>query len=249
MEPVAKPIVIFRYFGRFAHFLRAEASASALSYPLPSRTVLLGVIGAVLGIAKDAPQLDLKEALIAVNGELPSTHWHYATFRQTLSPTLPTIIQTGAKGNSTDNDMPKRIRQEWLLQPSYQVIASLPEPYHSQFVERLKNKAWHYQPCMGLAEMRADLELTGLGEAKPLEGEQTIPCQSVVPQTAATVDGSQMLEEKLEIQVIRMPRAVTSDRVFSHANYLVERQGKAIPVRTSQAWEIQGDQVMQVMFL
>jgi CRISPR-associated protein Cas5h len=248
MDRVAKPAVTFRYFGRFAHFLRAEASASALSYPLPPRTVLLGVIGAVLGLGKDTPQVLLQDALVAINGELPSTHWHRAKFRKEPPTPLPTKVKMGMKG-SEKPEKATLIKQEWLIQPSYKVSASLPEPYHDQLVERLKNKAWHYQPCMGLAEMRADLELVSIGKAKPLEGEQTIRCQSVVPQTEATIDGNQMLEERLEIQVIRMPRAVTSDRVFSHANYLVERRGKAIPVRTSQAWEIQGDQTMQVMFL
>src|SRR5918995_594562 len=63
----AKPAVVFEYAGRFGHFLRAEASVSALSYPVPPRTVLLGVIGAVLGLEKDTPQVELAEALISVS--------------------------------------------------------------------------------------------------------------------------------------------------------------------------------------
>ena len=46
-------LINFRLSGRFAHFLRAEASASALSYPVPPRTVILGILGAVLGLSKD----------------------------------------------------------------------------------------------------------------------------------------------------------------------------------------------------
>ena len=36
-------VVRFRYQGRVGHFLRAEMNASALSYPVPPRTALLGL--------------------------------------------------------------------------------------------------------------------------------------------------------------------------------------------------------------
>src|SRR5215204_4090672 len=58
----ARPAVVFEYAGRFGHFLRAEASVSALSYPVPPRTALLGMIRAVLGLEKDTPQVKLKDA-------------------------------------------------------------------------------------------------------------------------------------------------------------------------------------------
>ena len=85
----AKPAVVFEYAGRFGHFLRAEASVSALSYPVPPRTALLGMIGAVLGLEKDTPQVELKDALIAVSGPVPATHWHRVKFRKDPPAALP----------------------------------------------------------------------------------------------------------------------------------------------------------------
>ena len=245
-----KPVVVFTYAGRFGHFLRAEASASALSYPLPPRTVLLGVLGAVLGFEKDTPQLLLKDALIAVSGAQVSTHWHRAKFRKDPPATLPLKIKAGAKGS----DAPEKatlIKQEWLLKPSYEVMVNLPEPHHSTLVQRLKERAWHYSPSLGLSEMTATLDFIAEGEALPSENEQTVSCHSVVPQAHATVDGQALLEDKLELQVVRMPREVTSERVFSHANYLVERRGRPIPVRTARAWQLIGDMLAprHIMFL
>ncbi len=248
MEP--KPVLIFRYAGRFAHFLRAEASASALSYPVPPRTVLLGVIGAVLGMSKDTPQTLLGNASIAVSGAQPSTHWHRAKFRKELPTPLPSTIKIGTKGS----DKPEKatlIKQEWLVAPDYRVTVNLPEPYHSQLAERLKAKAWHFSPCLGLSEMSASLEFIAEADAVPLGKEQTVSCHSVVAQNAVTIDGDRMLDENLEIQVVRMPRDVTPDRIFSHANYLVERRGRPIPIRTSSAWHVTGDNLdsRHLMFL
>lgn len=245
-----KPVVIFTYAGRFGHFLRAEASASALSYPLPPRTVLLGVLGAVLGLEKDTPQLLLKDALIAVSGAQVSTHWHRAKFRKDPPATLPLRIKVGAKGS----DAPEKatlIKQEWLLKPSFKVTVSLSEPHHSRLVQRLKERAWYYSPSLGLSEMTATLDFVTEGEISPLGDEQTLSCHSVVTQAHAAVDGQALLEDKLELQVIRMPREVTSERVFSHTNYLAERRGRPIPVRTARAWRLVSDvlEPRHIMFL
>ena len=245
----AKTVVVFDYWGRFGHFLRAEASASALSYPMPPRTVLLGLIGAVLGFEKDAPQDLIGNALIAVSGENPRTHWHRAKFRKDPPTALPLHVKTGTKGS----DKPERatlIKQEWLIEPRYRVTVSLPEPYHQQLLERLKTRAWHYCPSLGLSEMIAELEFVAEGTAQPL-GEQSVQCQSVVTQDKAEIDGQQLVENGLEVQVVRMPRSVTPERVFSHTNYLVERRDRPIPVTTSSAFQLSGDGLdgTQIMFL
>lgn len=247
---VSKPIVTFRYSGRFAHFLRAEASASAFSYPLPPRTVLLGVLGAVLGLAKDTPQTILKDSLIAVTGAQPSTHWHRAKFRKELPTPLPQKVKVGAKG-SNKPEKPTLIKQEWLIEPKFQVFASLPDSYHNNFVKRLKNRSWHFSPCLGLSEMVAELDFIAEGMATPLMQECTVPCHSVVIKDEVTLDGEVLLEQNLKIQVVRMPSDVTPDRVFSHTNYLLEREGKPIPIRTSSAWQVEGKSLekKQIMFL
>ncbi len=246
----SKSAVIFSYSGRFGHFLKAEASASALSYPVPPRTVLLGVLGAVLGLAKDKPQIELATTRLAVTGEQPQTHWHRAKFRKEIPTPLPTKVKLGMKGS----DKPEKatlIKQEWLIKPNYQIIACLPESHHSEFVRRLKAKAWHYSPCLGLSEMNADIEFISEAKATALQDKQTLRCQSIVPQDTVKIDGEKILEDKLIVQVLRMPRALTEDRIFSHANYLVERQGRPIPVQTQDAWNITIENLnpFPVMFL
>ena len=238
MDPTSsKPIVIFSYSGRFGHFLRAEASASALTYPVPPRTVLLGLIGAVLGLEKDTPQIELAGTMLAMTGEQPQTHWHRAKFRKEIPTALPRVVKKNMKGS----DKPEKatlIKQEWLISPSYQILASLPESYHSVFVERLKNKTWHFSPCLGLSEMNADLEFIAEATATPLQEPLSLRCQSVVPRDSVQVNGEIMLEENLEIQILRMPHDLSGDRVFEHRNYLIERRGRPIPVMTSKAWNI-----------
>lgn len=240
----SKPFVIFSYSGRFAHFLKAEASASALSYPVPPRTVLLGVLGAVLGLSKDTPQLKLKGTMLAITGERNlQTHWHRAKFRKEIPTPLPRVVKVNMKGS----DQPEKatlIKQEWLIEPHYEIIAGLPEAYHSDFVERLKTKSWHYSPYLGLSEMNADLNFIAEATGAAIREKQPLRCRSIVPQDSVKIHGEEIekylkeSQKSLQIQVLRMPYDLSEDRVFTHRNYLIERHGHPIPVLTSEAWNI-----------
>lgn len=238
----ARPAVVFEYAGRFGHFLRAEASVSALSYPLPPRTVLMGMIGAVLGMEKDTPQVELKDALIAVSGPIPETHWHRVKLRKDPPSALPHKVRRGAKGSSTD-EKATLIKQEWLFEPRYTVTACLPEKHHAEFASRVRERRWHYSPCMGLSEMAARIELINEGTAVALPARSEVSCASVVRRDRAVLDGRRTLEASgnsgpLAILPQRMPREVTEDRVFTHADYLIERSALPIPLRTDSAYEI-----------
>ena len=151
-------LINFRLSGRFAHFLRAEASASALSYPVPPRTIILGIMGAVLGLSKDEPQVVLEPANIAISGRLPKIHWHRAKFRKDPPATLPYIVRKIQK--SDRNTAPEKatlILQEWLFNPIYTVWVSIPAPYHAKLEKRLRERQWHFTPSLGLSEMIADI--------------------------------------------------------------------------------------------
>lgn len=246
----AKRAVVFEYSGRFGHFLRAEASVSALSYPVPPRTALLGMIGAVLGLEKDTPQVELKDAMIAVSGRIPVTHWHRVKLRKDPPAALPRKVKAGAKGSSTDERATLN-KQEWLFDPSYTVTACLPEGYHDELVTRLRERRWYYSPCMGLTEMAARLEFVSEGTASALPAGSEVSCSSV----ARTEDSKLDLEasengEPLTILPLRMPREVTRDRVFTHADYLVERSGFPIPLRADEGYQVETESgARTVLFL
>ena len=160
-------VVIFSYRGRFAHFLRAEATANALTYPIPPRTVLLGLAGAILGMKKDTVQEVLVEARLAVGGALPERFWHKANMRKNLPAQLPRTVKKTDKGSSKA-EKNTRIPQEWLWKPAFRVWAAFPDAIHDEFAGRIRDKRWHFSPCLGLSEMLADVEWAADESAKEL---------------------------------------------------------------------------------
>lgn len=248
------PVIVFRYRARFGHFLRAEASVSALTYPVPPRTALMGMIGAVLGLPKDTPQVELRESRIAVCGTVPQTHWHRVKLRKDPPTALSMKVKRGAKGQKNPApEMATLNKQEWLFKPDYEIIASLPGAYHEEFTDRLKNRRWHYQPCMGLSEMLADLEFVSDGNATLLSPDSDVLCESVACRAEGTsIDGRRTVEDGVPLAMLplRMPREVTPSRVFSHADYLIERFGRPMPLISDVACRVEArERERTVIFL
>ncbi|ABO49082.1 CRISPR-associated protein, Cas5h family [Desulforamulus reducens MI-1] len=236
-------LIAFRLSGRFGHFLRAEAGTSALSYPVPPRTVLLGILGAVLGLEKDLPQELLEPLHIALAGPVPQSHWHKAKLRKDPPEALPQVVKNNQKQEKTTKpEMATLITQEWLFNPAYTIWVALPEPYHQQLEQRLKERCWHFQPCLGLSEMMADIEYLGTLMAEKLP-RGSYPVTSIIPQEQAKLDLTQVYDQELALQPLRMPRTVTSSRVFGHSSYFIETKGHPVMVETEQAYQV-GDRVL-----
>lgn len=238
-------LISFRLSGRFAHFLRAEAGASALSYPIPPRTVVLGLIGAVLGLAKDSPQVVLEPFQVALAGKVPHGLWHKAKLRKKPPESLPQVImRSQTEDKTTKEELATLIAQEWLFNPSYTLWVSLPEPYHEEFERRVRERQWYYQPSLGLSEMMADLQYLGRETAKPLPSG-CYDVSSVIRQGKGEIQVPKVLERNnLALHLLRMPRSVTPDRVFTHEGYILERDGSPIPVQTSEGYEVDGKVIM-----
>jgi CRISPR-associated protein Cas5h len=228
-------IVSFGIRGRFGHFLKAEGGVSAMSYPVPPRTAILGMAGAVLGLEKDQPQQALEPAGIALGGRLPRTFWHKAKLRKDPPAPLPREVNKKQKSDKVGApEMATLIDQEWLFNPEYTVWMALPEPYQDELESRLRKRRWHFAPCLGMSELSAELTFLDAGEGEPLPAGE-YPVHTVFPQADAELDMDRVFADGAVLHSLRMPRAVTPDRVFSHAAYFLERDARPVPVRTEKA--------------
>lgn len=242
-QMIGNTCIVFEYKGKVAHFLKAEANVSAPSYPFPTRTVLFGLVGAILGLEKDTPQEILKTANFAISGKSETTHWHTATLRQTYPAPLPSTINKNSKGSSGAQKLPKQITQEWLIDPHYKVFTQLPSPYHNELLGRLKERRWHFSPCLGLSEMAADIKYVDSFVLEPLsKGVHSV--STVVRKSQVKLDMETLLEAGAAIKSIRMPREATPSRQFFHEDYFYEVSGGSLPVETANAFKA-GEQVIQ----
>jgi CRISPR-associated protein Cas5h len=235
-------VVAFTYSAKFGHFLRAEANANGVTYPVPPRTALLGLVGAVLGLRKDTPQQLLGVAYLAVGGEFPKRVWHKTNVRKDPPAPIPVRVKATDKGSASEQRN-FRFPQEWLWRPRFRVWAALPEPYQGELAARLRERRWYFSPCMGLSEMLADLTDVAVGTAERLPaGVHRVG--TVAPQEAVRVDMAAACAEQLTLQALRMPASVSPNRVFSHRAYWAEPHGQPFPAQTDQAWQCASEVVV-----
>lgn len=225
--------VRFRYWGKYGHFLRAEANVDGITYPVPTRTVLLGLIGAVLGLGKDEPQVVLTEARLAVAGKQPMRFWHITNIRKDPPAPLPFRVKRTDRGTSGEQRN-MRFNQEWLWKPDYTVWAALPAAYQEEFSARLRERRWHFTPCLGLAGMFAELEHGGDFDAEELP-EDVHRVETLAPQEVGSIEMHTASEAGLTLQSLRMPCGVTVDRAFTHRAYWLEREARPFPFKTKEA--------------
>jgi len=230
-------IVHFKLNGKFGHFLYAETNVSMPTYPIPPRTTILGLIGAILGLKKDSPQVELEPAYIAVSGKLPERFWVTNKFHQSLPSLLNLKILKSEKGSVSRLKNQKILNQEWLFKPEYEIWAGLPETYHSEFAGRIKDRKWHFQPYLGITEHSADIEWISDEISIQLKpGDYYI--ESIFPEKTAEIKMDYIINNEFALHFVRMPKEVSCDRVFIHENYFFERNAKAVYVNTKNACKI-----------
>jgi len=230
----------FRWSARFGFFLRAEAAAAGFGYPVPPRPAVLGVIANLLGLARDDLATELASAQVAVTGAVPSTHWHNGNHRKTLPKPLRYRVKAGGDDATTAEERNTQLRQEWLLAPDYTVTAVLPARHHDELARRLRDDRSHFTPCMGLSEMLARVTLLDEPELTLLPpGDHAV--SSVLRVGEGTeINARAALAAGLHVLTLAMPRAVTAERRFTHATFMLERRGHPLPCHTDRAYAAGG---------
>lgn len=239
-------------------------NASALSYPVPPRTALQGLIAAILGLSKDAGPEELSDAMIGlrIRGSSPVRHYHKANVRKRNGILSPISVrlkpanagitwdETEAWGRGTAS----QVTQEWLLSPDFVIFVASKDSkrWFQSLVARMTGDQVrsHFTPCLGTAWMTAKLELIKIGDSQPLPKDEHLVetvCRSdevESPMLRRLLEVKATDGQPIAVQQIRLPRSVTEDRVFSHADYYLEMNGNAVPLTTDHAWSLNGHKIM-----
>ena len=108
----------------------------------------------------------------------------------------------------------------------------------TELCARIRERRWHFGPCLGLSELLADVEWIAEQPAHPLPaGDYHIHGQCLQEQASLRA------QDGLGIHLLRLPHSVDQQRLFKHRGYYLEHRGHPIPVTTQHAWRI-GERVL-----
>lgn len=140
--------LIFDITGEFAHFRKFNTTSSPLTYLIPTRTAVAGLLGAVVGLGREEfYEYFLREkAGIAIQAKNKLTKQGYAF----------NLINTKEGMNRIKNRT--QVKFEFVAQPCYRVFFTHTDPsIYDDIKSRIQTKRFFFQPYLGLAQLTADL--------------------------------------------------------------------------------------------
>lgn len=216
----------------YGHFSHPEmGTEGVMTFRLPPRTAILGLLAALLGLEKDIGVVTLQQSEILVSVQpttiLPSTFWHTETQLQyniKEREKMPIMWPNAFKNNAPAI---KLIRREWLIHPRFIIwigeSASSKDLFDS-LVHRIQAQRFAYPPCMGSAMMTAKVSWIAQFNAEPVQTDENTPCSIHTPWNLnhGKIDADAL--RKSEFTIDYFPRTVNEHRRFTIEPYCYRHQ-------------------------
>ena len=218
-------IIIFDIWGDYAHFKKPYTTTSPLTYSIPSRTALTGIIGAIMGIRKDKNNEDLNYSKCNLSIRI-------------MNPIKKTIINQNLINTKTAEKMSRmkskggrtQIRIENLKDVKYRIYVEIfSEKEHNDLLSRLKNHSPVFTPSLGISENLANFSFIEEVEYKKEMGDiklhSVLNIENVQPQNVIFEEGKEYFVDTYSLEM-------QEDReVLKYGDILIERKGQEIAVR------------------
>lgn len=220
-------VLVFDIWGNYAHFRKPYTTTSPLTYSIPSRTSLTGIIGAILGIEKEKNN----EGLNYINCNLSL---------RILNPIKKVLINQNLINTKTAKMMARmeskggrtQIRFEKLKDVKYRIYVEL---FNKELNKKLLNNLKEHSPVfttsLGLSEDLANFSYIGEFEYKKNSGDVNIDSvvnmNGLTPKNIEFEDGKEYFADTYALEM-KEDREVTK-----YGEILIERTGKSIKLLNS----------------
>lgn len=235
-------LLVFDLVGPMAHFRKFYTNSSSLSYRVPPRTVLAGVIATLLGYERDTyyEELSLERARLGVALKAP-----VRTLMQTVNYLL--TKNEGWDGSQGHTQIPVELvlPKPPALHLRYQVYfthtdTSLVEELHQQ----LQGQRYRYPLYLGLTECPSWVENPQCYSADQLrilrDPSEVLLIQTAIP--LSRLAGEVVLEHGLRIYKDRMPFDFHVDRRLKAVEEVLwEAEGRPLRLRVKgEVFQLKG---------
>lgn len=225
-------VLAFDVWGQYGHFKKIYTTTSPLTYSIPPRTAVTGLIGAILGLDKTEyiSHFSKKDAEIAVRLLNPVK-------KVTLSENLIHTKKAGRMMNVIRQRI--QIRVELLKDPRFRIyLRHNDQSLMNKLSGYLEDHRSVYTPCLGLSEHIANFCKAGIHEAEDIGGEKKVQVVTTVPEDKIL---DMEFEKDLEYVQENMPNEMDADRVVTeYVSVILEQQGRPIRAVVSEPVRLDG---------
>lgn len=221
-------MLIFDISGRFAHFRKYDTNSSSLTYLLPPRTTICGLIAAILGLERNQyyGKFIPDQARIGVRllnpGRKCMQSLNYLKLEQTGDFTKPRNHTQIPFEVLTSKD---QIRYRIYFEHEDKELME-------ELDTRLKEHRYCYPPYLGPAPFQCSVKRVDFRDNEVVEGREKLPVSTAINVSQLEEGSVDFTTVPLKLARERMPRYFQEDRYLEEAAaYLVELNGSPIPAR------------------
>lgn len=218
-------VLSFMMHGRFAHFCAPYTNVYRLTQPCPTKTVIMGFIGSVLGIEKDDLSLYQK---IQCGVEICNEY-------RTVS--MPYLTRQGFPGSAANKES-SRTSVEVIVDPKYGIYVAAGDEEMLMDIQRLMIKQIAvYTPCLGLAQFIAstDFQVSKIVDGELAKGIECEVSGAFIRGVHGELDFEKInelpKESKLRLTEFEGLKGIKPPRDFDHAVFTVNLDGGSVPLK------------------
>ncbi|HDP77353.1 MAG TPA: type I-B CRISPR-associated protein Cas5 [Mesotoga infera] len=207
-------VLVFDIASDYAHFRKPYTTTSALTYSVPPRTAIVGLLGNIIGVQSGG------------FGRSEQSSYFEARGLKTGVRVLRSVRKTtfNLKYLHTKSGGSILVPVECVVSPNYRIYVTGNTQLLSVLKGKLENCETHFTPCLGISEFIASIDYIGEYEANDVNGEVLV--DSIV---YLFDEGEIRFESGLNL--FRETHAIYMDndrRVQSYSEIAYEEDGKRI---------------------
>jgi len=223
-------VLVFEIYGDYAHFRKPFSTTSSLTYNVPPRTAVMGIVGAIMGVESGGfgkslhvSKLEKQNLKTAVKVITPIENDRFSmNYSYTKSDA------------ANKNILHIQVPVEVVKNPRYRIYVSMDD--NKKFREMLEKKETYFTPCLGITEFIANIEYIGEFDAKKL-------CDSDSETDAINVDSIIYMDYDFELtfsdneKIFRETHALSmnaSRNVTEYCEIAYEANGKGLNLKSEK---------------
>lgn len=230
-------VVVFDIWGDYGHFRVPYTTSSPLTFPIPSKTVLYGIVSAILGYDKNNYLEKFQENkwkfAIAIRNKIVTTNIP----ENFINTKAVKMFARMPKGKSCRT----QINLEFVKNPCYRIYAtSLNETILEMLATYLKAHKTTYTVYLGISECIANFKYIGYFNCQEKKDDNFVEINSIIPFSSLKNSSSiDFLKENRKYMKIHLPTEMKPDRELTQSeDILIETNGNTIFAKPDRYYSI-----------
>ncbi len=242
-----KEILIFDISSEYGHFRKYNTTTSPLSYSIPTRTAIAGLMGAILGMEREVADGVFPEGAIPVQEFFSKANSEIAV--QIINPVKKenvamNLINTKLSFYDLSKAGRTQIEFELVKNVKYRIFIALNnnDAVFADLAERIKMKKHHFSPYLGLAQFTATIDFVDVKQAEWIENQEHNYIDIISAVNLSKIVGEQPIEFDYSAMYSanNMPIEMNRKReIQEFSEVLIEKNGLPIKAKVENYYRVE----------